>query len=89
MYAYRSKFTGEGVFMHKEKDGGIACQKWPCSVWPIPWPDHLAVDRASPAEQPDCYSEQFFGGLPGKTGPGAEPLSGRPDRFSRPAKLVF
>jgi hypothetical protein len=27
MYAYRVKFTGDGVFMHKKKDGGIACQK--------------------------------------------------------------
>jgi hypothetical protein len=27
MYAYRFKFTGEGVFMHKKKDGGIACQE--------------------------------------------------------------
>jgi hypothetical protein len=27
MYAYRVKFIGDGVFMHKKKDGGIACQK--------------------------------------------------------------
>jgi hypothetical protein len=29
MYAYRVKFTGDGVFMHKKKDGGIACKKLP------------------------------------------------------------
>jgi hypothetical protein len=27
MYAYRVKFTGDGVFMHKKKGGEIACQK--------------------------------------------------------------
>jgi hypothetical protein len=27
LYAYRFKFTGEGVLMHKKKDGGIACRK--------------------------------------------------------------
>jgi hypothetical protein len=36
MYAYRFKFIGEGVFMHKKKDGGIAYQKWPKLVWPVP-----------------------------------------------------
>jgi hypothetical protein len=25
-------FTGEGVFMSKKKDGGIACQKWASSA---------------------------------------------------------
>jgi hypothetical protein len=28
MYAYMFKFTGEGVFMYKKKDGGIACQTY-------------------------------------------------------------
>jgi hypothetical protein len=68
MYSYRFKFTGEGVFMHKKKDGGIACQKWPSSVWPVPWPFHPVADRASPAEQPDYYSEPPFGGSPNPPG---------------------
>jgi hypothetical protein len=29
VYAYRVKFTGDGIFMHKKKDGGNACQKLP------------------------------------------------------------
>jgi hypothetical protein len=37
MYAYMFKFTGEGVFMYKKEDGGIACQKWASSAQrPVP-----------------------------------------------------
>jgi hypothetical protein len=64
IYAYRFKFRGEGVLMYKKKDGGIACQKWPKLVWPVPWPDHPAADRTSPAGPPDCYTEWVFGGAP-------------------------
>jgi hypothetical protein len=53
VYAYRIKFTGDGVFMLKKKDGGID----PGSVWP----DHPVADRASPAEPPNCYTEAIFG----------------------------
>jgi hypothetical protein len=28
MYAYRLKFTGEGVFLYKKKDGGIDRRVW-------------------------------------------------------------
>jgi hypothetical protein len=69
MYAYRFKFTGEGVFMHKKKDGGIACQKWASSAQSlVPWPDHPAADWASPAEPPDYYSKPPFGGPPNLPG---------------------
>jgi hypothetical protein len=63
MYTYRVKFTGEGVFLHKKKDGGIAYQKCPGSVWPVPWPDHSAADRASPAGPPNCHFEWTFSRL--------------------------
>jgi hypothetical protein len=62
--------------MHKNKDGGIACQKWPSSVWPVPRPDHPAVDRASPAEQLDCYSEPPFSGSPNPPGGPPNPPGG-------------
>jgi hypothetical protein len=72
LYAYRLKFTGEGILMHKTKDGGIACQKWPKLVWPAPRPGHPAAGRTSPAEPPDWYTVWLFGGAP-------DPPGGPPD----------